>query len=369
MFAIITIWHPAMARVYGIGIVCGFVSCIVAASCAKRCPDISLFTGAGLAATLEMNCSKYLHELGVAEMYMPMHSDLESWPLCSDLRVAADNDAVQQCMCPPGFTDAVYGDSTLGLGKLQGLKNIDIARISCKQACPAPYQSIARLADTAACACWSRRGCVFEERSLLQLAESRQVQQAVLMLADNLVSDSFIVFCRQPQCAQRVSPQDLMVCATQGIEYTYCDECPAECLKSHRSCSIHPTTRFCSVMCDSGYVRTASPHNATYDCALKQTCPAHQYHNDSVDIHGNILLQQCAPCPAGHDNANSYGEVLSFHSYKPECLVVVCVCLFCTESKRERDRGGHRERQRERERDGDTERERERERWRQRQRK
>jgi len=302
-------WLRGMQKAHRHGIVGALVSCLLAVSCAKRCPDISLFTAAGLSATLGMNCSKYLQELGVSELHMPMHSDLEKWPLCSDLTVAKDNNAEQQCMCPPGFTDAVYGDSTLGLGKLRGLKNIDIARISCKEACPAPYQSIARLVDTAACACWSRRGCVFEERTLLQLAESRQVQQAVLMLADSLVADSFIVFCRQPQCAQRVSPQDLMVCATQGIEYTYCDECPSECLRSHRSCSIHPTTRFCTVTCDDGYVRTASPHNATHDCALRTTCPAHHYHNDSMDAHGSILLQHCAPCAEGHNNANSYGKV------------------------------------------------------------
>jgi len=293
---------------------------------AKICPDISLLTARGITSALAMNCSQHLEMQGVPEMYMPMSEDLEQWPLCSDLQMSNNNSMVQQCMCSPGYTDVNYGDCKQGIGKLRQLKNIDIGRISCNEPCPAPYQNIARLVENSACACWNRRGCVFEERSLLQMELSENIQPAVLMLPDSLVSDSFIVRCQQPLCAQRVSPQDIIVCSIQGIEYTYCNECPAECIKTHRSCSIHPSTRFCTVTCDTGFVRTVSSHNVTYDCVLKEVCPANFYHNDSSDFYGNIVQQKCVPCPIGKENVNSYGEVYANKSHSAHILP----CMFTT---------------------------------------
>jgi len=310
------IWQPAPPNPVEMSASSGFLvgalvlsSCISTALCIKICPDVSLLTARGNSLGLDMNCSQHLETKGVMEMFMPLGMDQELWPLCSDLMVSSNSSAVQQCMCSAGFTDATYGDSTLGLGKLVGLKNIDIGRITCKEPCAGPYQSIAKLLDTGACACWNRRGCVFEERTLLQTQASGNMQQAVLILPDTVVSDSYIVRCQQSLCAQRVSPQDIMVCAMQGIEYTFCNECPAECIKPHRSCSIHPTTRFCSVTCDHGYIRTVSELDAAYDCVLKTVCPKHHYHNDSVDAYGNVLHESCVACPLGQDNVNSYHRV------------------------------------------------------------
>ena len=291
---------------------------------AKVCPDVSLSTSTGVGLVQGLNCSKYLAAEGVGEMFMPLSRDLDSWPLCSELKPLNSKNAVQRCICPPGFTDAMYGDSTLGLGKIEGLKDIDIARISCKQACPAPYQSILRLLDVNACACWNRRGCVFEDRTLLPRTNSRLIQQSVMMLSDRLVSDSFIVNCRQSMCGQRVSPHDIMICSQKNIEYTYCNECPAECLKPHRRCTIHPTTRFCAVVCDPDFVRIEHTINGTYDCVARQVCPAHHYHNNSINLQGDVLRQDCVACPLGQDNANAYGEVCAV-IFGHQCATLPCL--------------------------------------------
>jgi len=309
--------------------------------CAKKCPDIALTTAAAVSQVAALDCRAYLDREGVGEMFVRATDTAASLQACSDIRPdVADGLAVQDCICAAGFTDAVYGNA---LGVLRGLKNVDLARISCQTACPASYQNIARLAHTDACACWNRRGCVFEDRSLLRFVEPASqggggggaglgVQQSVALLPDSLLYDSSIVSCRQQLCALSASPHDILICAMKTVEYVYCDECPAECLQAHRSCEIDASTRFCSVFCDDDYVRVFDTGNATYDCVRRQRCPPHHFHANPVNARGEITQQTCAPCPVGQDNINAYGQVrgapraLCFDS--PLLLRALSVC--CT---------------------------------------
>ena len=272
---------------------------------ARRCTDVALSTSEGVAQILELNCQKNLSSQGVAEMFLfPSKNGVKAWPPCSQLQPDLVNIfATHNCSCPAGFTDITYGKD--GLGLLVGLKNIDIARISCQQQCPPAYKNIFKTGQVQACACWNQIGCTFEDRTLLRMTPPEQyIQQAVIMMPDSLLYDSSLVQCRQPFCAQSVSPHNIMVCSEQNIEYTYCNECPSECLRPHRSCVVDTTTRFCNVICDSGYIRVFDSDRAEYDCAARSICPLHYYNNVTSNSHGDFFEQICAPCPIGHDNAN-----------------------------------------------------------------
>ena len=299
-------------------VVCSMMLLLFSRCCAKKCPDIALTTAAAVSQVSALDCRAYLDREGVGEMFVRATDTAASLQACSEIRPdVADGSTVQDCICAAGFTDAVYGNA---LGVLRGLKNVDLARISCQTACPASYQNIARLAHTDACACWNRRGCVFEDRSLLRFVEpllesgggggvGLGVQQSVALLPDSLLYDSSIISCRQLLCAHSTSPHDILICAMKTIEYIYCDECPAECLQAHRSCEIDASTRFCSVFCDDDYVRVFDTGNATYDCVLRQRCPPHHIHANLVNARGEITQQMCASCPVGQDNINAYGQV------------------------------------------------------------
>jgi hypothetical protein len=274
--------------------------------CTKICPDVALSTTAGVALVEQLNCHEHLSAQGVAELFQPS-MNAQPWPRCTELQPDPSNlFALHKCYCSPGFTDAVY--STTGLGLLEGLRNIDIARISCQEPCPTAYHSIAKLADTGACACWNRRGCVFEERTLLHSTPPQdRIQQSVIVLQDDLLYDSAVVTCRQRVCSQSLSARDIILCAKLHIEFTYCDECPAECLQPHRSCDIDATTRFCTVLCDSGYLRVFDSDTATYGCEAELMCPPHHYNNvTSTHQGGTFFVQGCVQCPPGHDNADAY---------------------------------------------------------------
>ena len=280
--------------------------CLVHESCTKFCPDVALSSTAGVTLIEQLNCHEYLSAQGVSELFQTS-MNAEAWPRCTELMPDPSNIfALQKCYCPPGFTDAVYGSA--GLGLLEGLRNIDIARISCQEPCPAAHHSIARLTDTGACACWNRRGCVFEERTLLHTTRQEdRIQQSVLVLQDDLLYDSAVVSCRQRVCSQRLSARDIILCAKLHIEFTYCNECPAECLQPHRSCDIDATTRFCTVLCESGYLRVFDSDTATYGCEVVRTCPPHHYNNVTSTHRGSgFFVQSCVPCPLGQDNANAY---------------------------------------------------------------
>ena len=308
------------------------LACLVHECRTKSCPNVALSTTAGVRRMEQLHCHEYLSAQGVAELFQPS-MNAEPWPRCSELQPDAGNlFALHKCYCSPGFTDAVYGSN--GLGLLEGLRNIDIGRISCQAPCPAAHQSIARLADTGACACWNRRGCVFEERTLLRLIPQEQrVQQSVVVLQDNLQYDSAVVSCRQHVCSQSLSAHDIMLCAQLHIEFTYCDECPAECLQQHRSCDIDATTRFCTVSCDSGYLRVYDSDTATYGCEAVKTCPPHHYNNvTTVHTGGMLFVQSCVACPLGQDNADAYHRgCLPCASGKINAAVGTA-CTFCPEN-------------------------------------
>jgi len=297
---------------------------------ARRCTDLALSTSDGVAQVFDLNCQKFLKSQGVAEMFVLSSSNgMDGGPLCSQLQPDLANIfATHNCSCPPGFTDATYGKD--GLGLLVGLKNIDIARISCQEQCPPAYTNIFQTRQSNACACWNQRGCTFEDRTLLRLTPPEQyIQQGIIMMPDSLLYDSSLVHCRQPFCAQSVSPHDIMVCAEQNIEYTYCNECPSECLRPHRSCTVDTTSRFCNVLCDSGYIRVFDSEQADFDCVARTICPLHFYNNATSNSYGDFFEQKCAPCPRGYDNANVYAR---------DCLLCAAgkmndaagsVCNFC----------------------------------------
>jgi len=280
--------------------------CVCTMAESRMCSDVALSTSLGADTLLQLNCENHLMSEGVAEMFVGSTVENVEWKLCSDLQPNFDNIfADQKCACPAGFTDSVYGNN--GLGLLVGLKNIDIGRITCQQECPPAYQSIALSANINTCACWNRRGCTFEQRTFLRLIpEEKYIQQAVVLVPDNLFYDSTVVACRQPSCAQGVSPYDIMVCSTQNIEYTYCNECPAECLRPHRTCVVDTVTRFCTVQCHSNYLRMLDNERGEHDCVLRSVCPSHFYNNIIATTRGDFFQQNCTACPIGKDNANAY---------------------------------------------------------------
>ena len=299
---------------------------------ARTCADVVLTTSAGVAQILELDCQSFIRSQGVSEIFLaPSNNPIDAWPFCSELQPDLQNVfATHNCSCPPGFSDMTYGKN--GLGLLVGLKNIDIARISCQHKCAPAYNNIFRSPHVDACACWNRRGCVFEDRTLLRLTPPEQyTQPGIIMLPDNLLYDSSLIRCRQSFCAQSVSPHDIIVCAERGIEYTYCNECPSECLQPHRTCVIDPITRFCNVLCDSGYIRVFDSDRAEYDCTLRKVCELHHYSNVSSHAHGDFFEQTCVPCARGTDNANAYVRGCLPCAAGKTNYAAGAVCDFCVE--------------------------------------
>jgi len=315
----------------GLGLVL-FLVCHFRECRAKICTDVALSTNAGVEQIEQLSCEEYLIAQGVRELFVPQSNDAQLWPVCSSLQPDLSNIfAEQKCACSPGFTDAVYGSN--GMGLLEGLKNIDIARITCQQSCPPAYQSIAKLTGPGACACWNRRGCVFEDRTLLHpTAEENRLQAAVMVLSDNLLYDSYVVNCRQQLCTQSVSPRNIVICSMLNIEYTYCDECPAECLQPHRSCTIDPLTHFCTVRCDSGFLRVLDSDSGGYDCVVRITCPAHHYNNVTTNKRADFTAQTCVSCPIGQDNLDAYERGCLQCAAGKMNSVEGTVCAFCEEN-------------------------------------
>jgi len=286
--------------------------CEILCSALKICPDISLQTAAGVDLSSGLNCSQYLIEKGVPELFAyedgiifpdssQINFSLVLLPLCSEIRVDLTNRyRKQSCMCAPGYTDALYGNT---LGLLRDLSNIDIPQISCRQTCPSVFQHVVKLDNINACACRNLKGCMFVGRRLLH---NNDVQKSVLILPDNLQKESTLIQCQQQLCAHNVSPNDVLICALLGIEFMFCNECPSVCQGQNHACVIDPISRQCQVQCTPDYFLHT---HSNEQCIPKTVCPPHHFGTEEFSSTGVWLNNTCVPCPLGQDNLNSYGKV------------------------------------------------------------
>jgi len=145
------------------GLIGGSLLLTVAGASSGECPSLSILDPEKNQRAQDLDYAAYMRQnVGVHGMFMDtQHANIA---LCSELNKVGPSLSTTQsynCSCAAGYTDelAEKHSSGSGLGILHNLQHRDLKYVTCGLKCPAVYENVMKVYDTAACACLNSRGC------------------------------------------------------------------------------------------------------------------------------------------------------------------------------------------------------------------
>jgi hypothetical protein len=266
----------------------GFILLMITRCFCEQCRNIALSS----MQIKESSCKNYLDSIGLLSLFKEESTVYVS---CQDLREAyVDNqhhkhssrDGTYTCACWPGYTDNLSNGAHRGLVTL--LSEFDIQNIKCSTTCPASYHNILKIIDESACSCLNQHGCVFQERTMTRDVAVRHSTSAVLVLPNDLLLDSSILYCNQFSMDYTVSLEEVLTCLQSNIEYQYYTKCESSC-SDHENmlCVTNPSTGGCDISCRPGFFQMYQGDVQRRFCQAYPRCSKNTFLNSNFT---------CAPC-------------------------------------------------------------------------